>query len=220
MHQNPSSFADRLAELTRHLAEEDSPLSLGLWERGTALRIGKITQAIKGVRKRGRRIEDGYQYVGGFPAHMWKMATADPQYKTLSHGIDTFSSRWDVLRAKVRSRMHYVSIGPGTGEKDAAVLKHLASLARTPFQLDLYQLALTTEAAELADRAEATFAIGQVANEHSDAYVLNVVFLATVLFLAGIAQQFDWVRLQMVLLGVGTLMLAVGVYNIIAWPML
>ena len=149
--QNDSSFADRLAELTRHLAEEDSPLALGLWERGTALRIGKITQAIKGVRKQGRRIEDGYQYVGGFPAHMWKMATADPQYKTLSHGIDTFSSRWNVLKAKVQSRMHYVSIGPGTGEKDAAVLKHLASLARTPIvyipvdiSADLLRMSLDT----------------------------------------------------------------------------
>lgn len=93
-------------------------------------------------------------------------------------------------------------------------------IAPTPFQLDSYHLALTIEAAEMAEQAETTFASGQVANERSDAYVLNVVFLATVLFLAGIAQQFDWVRLQMVLLGVGTLLLAVGVYNIIALPML
>lgn len=126
------SFADRLAELTRLLAEEDSPLALGLWERGAAVRIGKVTQAIKGVSKQVRRIEDGYQYVGGFPAHMWKMATADTQYKTLSHGINTFPNRWNVLRKEIKSRMHYVSIGPGTGEKDGFVLKHLASLATAP----------------------------------------------------------------------------------------
>lgn len=151
MHNSSSSFADRLAELTRHLAEEDSPLALGLWERGTPLRIGKITQAIKGVRKKGRRIEDGYQYVGGFPAHMWKMATADPQYKTLSHGIDTFPVRWNVLKKQVDSGMHYVSIGPGTGEKDAQVLRHLASVAAGPIvyipvdiSADLLRLSLDT----------------------------------------------------------------------------
>lgn len=129
---NSPSFADRLAELTRLLAEEDSPLALGLWERGTAVRIGQVTQAIKGGSKKIRRIEDGYQYVGGFPAHMWKLATADSQYKTLSHSINTFSSRWSVLKKRIDSRMHYVSIGPGTGEKDGQVLKHLASLATEP----------------------------------------------------------------------------------------
>lgn len=127
-----ASFADRLAELTRLLAEEDSPLALGLWERGTAVRIGRVTQAIKGGSKQVRRIEDGYQYVGGFPAHMWKLATADSQYKTLSHSINTFPSRWNVLRECIDSRMHYVSIGPGTGEKDGFVLKHLATLASAP----------------------------------------------------------------------------------------
>jgi len=107
-------------------------LALGLWERGTAVRIGQVTQAIKGGKKKLRRIEDGYQYVGGFPAHMWKLATADAQYKTLSHGIHTFPSRWNTLRSEIGSRMNYVSIGPGTGEKDGFVLKHLEGLASSP----------------------------------------------------------------------------------------
>ena len=107
-------------------------MALGLWERGTAVRIGQVTQAIKGGKKKLRRIEDGYQYVGGFPAHMWKLATADAQYKTLSHGIHTFPSRWNTLRSEIGSRMNYVSIGPGTGEKDGFVLKHLEGLASSP----------------------------------------------------------------------------------------
>lgn len=45
---NEDSFADRLATLTRQLAAQDSPLALGLWERGTAVRIGQVTRAIKG----------------------------------------------------------------------------------------------------------------------------------------------------------------------------
>lgn len=126
------SFADRLSALTRQLAAQDSPLALGLWERGTGVRIGEVTRAIKGASRQVRRIEDGYQYVGGFPAHMWKLATADTQYKTLSYGIQTFPNRWNVLKESIGSRVHYVSIGPGTGEKDAIILKHLESLGSSP----------------------------------------------------------------------------------------
>ncbi len=123
------SFADRLSKLTRLLAAQDSPLALGLWERGGTIRIGKVTKAIKDV---SRRIEDGYQYVGGFPAHMWRLATADPSYKTLQYGIVSFPRRWNELKHEISSPMHYVSIGPGTGEKDAAILKHLQTLADSP----------------------------------------------------------------------------------------
>ena len=132
-HSGKSSptFSDRLSRLTKLLAEEDSPLALGLWERSSS-RIGQVTRGIKGGSKKVRRIEDGYQYVGGFPAHMWKLATADTQYKTLSHSINTFPKRWDVLKRQIDSPMHYVSIGPGTGEKDGFVLKHLASVASAP----------------------------------------------------------------------------------------
>ena len=63
---------------------------------------------------------------------MWKLATADNQYKTLSHSIASFPSRWNLLKKSIDSRMHYVSIGPGTGEKDGFVLKHLATLSSSP----------------------------------------------------------------------------------------
>lgn len=95
-----------------------------------------------------------------------------------------------------------------------------ASMGSTPFQLDLYRISLADDADALAEEAEMTFATGSLANERSDAYVLNVVFLATVLFLAGIAQQFHWARLQMTLLGVATILLAVGVYNLVTLPTL
>jgi uncharacterized SAM-dependent methyltransferase len=79
-----------------------------------------------------RRIEDGYQYVGGFPAHMWRAAAADEQYKTLHYGIRTFPRRWGHIRKAISRPMHYVSIGPGTGEKDAAILRHLEAFASEP----------------------------------------------------------------------------------------
>jgi L-histidine Nalpha-methyltransferase len=122
---NDDTFADRVAMLTRQLAAQDSPLALGLWERGTAVRIGRVTQAIKGASESIRRIEDGYQYVGGMPAHMWRAATADKSYKTLSYGISTFWQRWGSLASGIEVPCQYISIGPGTGEKDGTIIRHL-----------------------------------------------------------------------------------------------
>jgi L-histidine Nalpha-methyltransferase len=130
--RSKGSFEDRLAELTRRLAAKDSPLALGLWERGTAVRIGQVTRAIKGVDTEIRRIEDGYQYVGGLPAHMWKAAATDGQYKTLSYGISTFWKRWAEIVNITTIPKHYVSIGPGTGEKDATILEYLREATEGP----------------------------------------------------------------------------------------
>ena len=84
--------------------------------------------AIRGADNGERYIKDGYQYVGGFPAHLWKLATADDHYKTLSYGISDFDDHWQAIRKKLATPFHYVSIGPGTGEKDQVILRHLASL--------------------------------------------------------------------------------------------
>lgn len=157
-----SSFPDRLAELTRQLAARDSPLALGLWERGATVRIGRVAKAIKGgraVKEVSRRIEDGYQYVGGFPAHMWRQAAHDASYKTLHYGIVTFPQRWELIEPQIHSRMHYVSIGPGTGEKDQAILHHLERFANTPIvyipvdiSADLLRMSLETSVQQIDEK--------------------------------------------------------------------
>jgi L-histidine N-alpha-methyltransferase len=126
-----TSRRDRIADVMEQLAEDDSPLRLGVWERGIAARSGMVMKRLKGGRKQVRRIEDGYQYVGAFPAQMWKTATGDDQYKTLSHGIKTFPKRFAKLQGCLDVPMDYVSIGPGTGEKDRVVLRHLQKLGGT-----------------------------------------------------------------------------------------
>jgi hypothetical protein len=92
--------------------------------------------------------------------------------------------------------------------------------APTPFQLAEYRLAKQAEAEALTTEAEQVFTAGQKANERSDAYVLNAVLLASVLFFSGIAQQFRVLRLQFVLLGIASVLLAVGTYNVIMFPKL
>jgi L-histidine N-alpha-methyltransferase len=123
-----SSVAKRIATTIEQVRSLDGPLGFGLWEMRTAARIGEVMGAIKGTGGKPKHIKDGYQYVGGFPAHMWRLATNDDHYKTLSYGIETFHRRWGPIRQELTMPFHYVSIGPGTGEKDQTILRHLQSL--------------------------------------------------------------------------------------------
>lgn len=74
-------------------------------------------------------------------------------------------------------------------------------------------------AAGAADRqADASFREGQDAGETSDKYVRDTVFLATVLFLVGISGHFRIRQARFALIGVGGLLLAFSVIQIIGLP--
>jgi hypothetical protein len=90
--------------------------------------------------------------------------------------------------------------------------------ASTPFVLPSYRLAKEQESADLAHRSDAAFSEGEVANGHSDSYVLNAVLLASVLFFSGIAQQFRTFRVQLVLLGFAGVLLTVGICSLAILP--
>ncbi len=90
----------------------------------------------------------------------------------------------------------------------------------TPFALPSYQLASERESADLTRRSDAAFKKGQVANDHSDSYVLDAVLLASVLFFSGIAQQFRISRVQYVLLGFAALLLVFGICSLAILPRL
>jgi hypothetical protein len=65
-----------------------------------------------------------------------------------------------------------------------------------------------------------SFAEGDEANQISDRYVLNTVFLASVLFLAGIQQRFKSFIVKISLVTFGLLILMYGLYNIITLPVI
>ena len=74
----------------------------------------------------GKQILSGYSYWGIEPAIAWHHACRDPYYPVMKDGIDSFTQRWNALRPALRdSAYHYVSLGPGTGEKDRTVLQSL-----------------------------------------------------------------------------------------------
>jgi hypothetical protein len=89
-----------------------------------------------------------------------------------------------------------------------------------PLVMPQYKVSLSEKADQLAIEAERNFAKGQEANEQGDAYVLNTIFLASVLFLTAIAERFDWnsVKVMMLILALG--MLLYGVYHLITYPII
>jgi hypothetical protein len=89
-----------------------------------------------------------------------------------------------------------------------------------PLFMPQYKISLEETANQLDAQASETFAKGQAAKEQGDAYVLNTVFLATVLFLTAIAENFTWNKVRAVILAVGVVMLLFGIYHLIVFPII
>lgn len=89
-----------------------------------------------------------------------------------------------------------------------------------PLFMPQYKISLDEKANQLDAQAAATFDKGQAAKEQGDAYVLNTVFLATVLFLTAIAENFKWNRIRAVILAIGLVMLLFGIYHLIIYPII
>lgn len=79
----------------------------------------------------GKQVLSGYSYWGIEPTIAWQHACNDPFYPVGRDGIRLFARRWrSLLPTLGDQRFHYVSLGPGTGEKDSTVL--LALHPRNP----------------------------------------------------------------------------------------
>jgi hypothetical protein len=89
-----------------------------------------------------------------------------------------------------------------------------------PLFMPQYKVSQDEQANQLEAQAATTFDKGQVAKEQGDAYVLNTVFLATVLFLTAIAENFTWNRIRAIILVIGLVMLLFGIYHLIVYPVI
>jgi hypothetical protein len=87
-----------------------------------------------------------------------------------------------------------------------------------PLYMPQYKVSQDEEAEQLNTQAAAAFKTGQLANERSDNYLLNTVFLATVLFLTAIAGNFEWNAVRAVMLAVALSMLLLGLYHLLTYP--
>ena len=89
-----------------------------------------------------------------------------------------------------------------------------------PLFMPQYKVSQDTLANQLDVQASNTFAKGQAAKEQGDAYVLNTVFLATVLFLTAITENFKWNWIRGMILGIALVMLLFGIYHLIIYPII
>lgn len=74
----------------------------------------------------GKRITSGFAYWGVEPTFAWARSCADPLYPVMKESIESFTRGWHDIHANMaRERYHYVSFGPGTGQKDATIIHDL-----------------------------------------------------------------------------------------------
>lgn len=89
-----------------------------------------------------------------------------------------------------------------------------------PLLMPQYKVSLQEKANQFEAEAARTFEKGQADNELSDDYVLNTVFLASVLFLTAIAERFDWNWVRGIILVFALGMLLFGIYHLVTYPII
>jgi len=94
-----------------------------------------------------------------------------------------------------------------------------ASAPPGPMSMPQYVLADSQRATDLETQATALFEAGNDANEWADQYVLNTVFLASALFLAGISERFSWRVLRTAVLVLASSLVMFGIFNVIRLPL-
>jgi hypothetical protein len=93
-----------------------------------------------------------------------------------------------------------------------------ASAPPGPLYMPQYVSADAARSEDLEKQAAEKFSDGNDANEIGDEYVLNTVFLASALFLAGIAGRFSWRAARIAVLVTSAIALGAGFINIIRLP--
>lgn len=88
----------------------------------------------------------------------------------------------------------------------------------TPFEMPEYRVSAAEESSILEEQAAESFAKGEAANQIGDNYILNTVFLASVLFLGGIASRFKAMSARWVIILFSLGILVFGLVNIIIYP--
>lgn len=88
----------------------------------------------------------------------------------------------------------------------------------SPVRIPEYQLADQARADQLEQEAAELFEAGRAANELSEKYILNGVFLASALFFAGISDRFKWVWARATIISMGFVFLAYCLYSLFTDP--
>jgi L-histidine Nalpha-methyltransferase len=126
-HQSTqSSLMGRLETILR---KADFAWSLGLIGEDQAAKLAMLTGDLRrhvSTIGDGKRITSGFSYLGAEPAIAWTKACRDHLYPVMKQSIESFDRRWEDIRPNLEAQpYHYVSLGPGDGQKDAVILHDL-----------------------------------------------------------------------------------------------
>lgn len=118
-----------LRRLERIIEETDFAWSLCLVGEDQSRKLADLINDLKrpiSATGDGKQVVSGYSYWGIEPTIAWQHACNDPYYPVMKDGIDSFGRRWRTVQDLLgKQGYHYISLGPGTGEKDRTVLSHL-----------------------------------------------------------------------------------------------
>ncbi|MCD9143141.1 L-histidine N(alpha)-methyltransferase [Streptomyces albireticuli] len=103
---------------------------------------GKLAQVTAGLRREpdpsgsGKLITSGFSYWGLESTVAWAHACNDLYYPVMRESIGSFSRRLRAVADRLPAGpLHYVSLGPGTGQKDQALLRYLDRQGRTGYYI-------------------------------------------------------------------------------------
>lgn len=158
-----SSCVDELLDLNHSplirsldaiLQETDFAWSLGLIGEDQASKLAMLTGDLRrrvSTTGEGKRITSGFSYLGAESAIAWTNACRDHMYPVMKQSIESFDRRWCSIRPSLgETPYHYVSLGPGDCQKDAAILK---DLRRDNSQLCYIAVDMSTEMLRLGVHA-------------------------------------------------------------------
>jgi uncharacterized SAM-dependent methyltransferase len=118
--------------LERVLEETDFAWSLGLVGEDQAAKLAKLAGDFRcgaSPSGDGKRIASGFSYLGTEPAIAWTRACRDPLYPVMKESIESFSRRWTRIKPCLNdASYHYVSLGPGDGQKDSVIFRDLTRI--------------------------------------------------------------------------------------------
>lgn len=122
-------YSPLMSGLETILEKTEFAWSLGLIGEDQA---GKLATLTGDLRRRvsptgdGKRITSGFSYLGAESAIAWANACRDHLYPVMKQSIESFDRRWCSIRPSLKGKpYHYVSLGPGDGQKDAVILQDL-----------------------------------------------------------------------------------------------
>jgi len=125
----PLEQSPLMSGLPAMLRQTDFAWSLGLVGEDQASKLTMLTGDLRrppSANGDGKRLVSGFAYLAAASAISWANACRDHLYPVMRQSIESFDGRWSRIYSGLADQpYHYVSLGPGDGQKDSVILPDL-----------------------------------------------------------------------------------------------